>query len=233
MCIHVAPLGDGGPSVFYKEYRFARPSWRFFGRPSKARREYHNLRWLAGRGVPCAEAIACGEQRDALGRLVAAFVITAAVADALPLDRFVAERCDGWTLPAHAPLRRAMLDQLAGQVAIMHQAGFAHNDLHWRNVLASTNADGLPRLRWIDCPRGGRVWPGLARRKRRKDLATLDRTAASLCSLRERLRFVCRYRRALGRGEPARLLAARVDGYRKRRWRDADMQHAPPHATAD
>ncbi|MFA9477622.1 lipopolysaccharide kinase InaA family protein [Phycisphaerales bacterium AB-hyl4] len=231
--IHVGTLGPDRPGAvrtFYKEYRFAKPSWRFWGRASKARREFRNLQTIIRLGVTCAEPVACGERRDVLGRLRLAFIVTRAVPDAPPMDQFLPTHCDDAGNPAHARLRRQIIDQLAEQVACIHRGGFAHNDLHWRNVLVRLEDDGQPRLVWIDCPRGGRFglrW--LGQRKMIKDLATLDRTAVTCCTLRERLRFARQYHRAAGVGMPLRDWVAAVEAYRLGRWRDAEAPITPDH----
>lgn len=235
--IHVGTLGPEKPGavrVFYKEYRFAKPSWRFWGRASKARREFRNLDRIIKLGVTCADPIACGERRDVVGRLRSAFIITKAVPDAPPLDQFLPAHCADPANPAHARLRRAMIDQLAAQTARIHRGGFAHNDLHWRNVLVQLDDTGEPRLVWIDCPRGGRFYVStLAHRKMIKDLATLDRTAVTCCTRRERLRFACRYHRAAKIGLPVRQWVEAVQTYRLRRWREAEAPITPRGQAAD
>src|SRR5262245_1871238 len=61
--------------LVYKEY-LRDDGWRFVGRASKARREFENAIRLAELGLPAVEPIAWGEERDRLGRLRRAFVIT-------------------------------------------------------------------------------------------------------------------------------------------------------------
>ena len=216
----IGQSGAGGIQTFYKEYRFPRPTLRFWIRASKARREFENSLTILHLGVPCAEPVACGELRDGIGRLRSAFIITEAVSGAPPMDQFVPERCGDPHNPAHARLRRAVLEQLADQVALIHRGGFTHNDLHWRNVLVQFTASAQPKLVWIDCPRGRKhVLPQLAGRKMIKDLATLDRDAARYCTRFERLRFAIRYTRSMGNRVPIRTMSAAVERYRLKRWR--------------
>lgn len=210
----------GAIQTFFKEYRFSKPTLRFWIRASKARREFENSQTIMRLGVPCAEPVACGELRDGIGRLRSAFIITQAVSEAPPMDQFVLKRCGDPHNPAHARLRRAVLEQLANQVALIHRGGFTHNDLHWRNVLVQLTSSAQPKLVWIDCPRGRRHFlPQFAGRKMIKDLATLDRNAATHCTQNERIRFAIRYTRAMGSRMPIRELLAAVERYRTKRWR--------------
>ena len=210
------PSGDATP-VFYKQYEYASPSWRFLGRASKARREWDSYTAFAECGVRCAERIAAGEERDALGRLRRAFLITRAVPGAKTLTEFVEQACANRSLPESRSLRNQLLVQLAEMTRRIHEHGFFHNDLYWRNILVIRAADGAPELWWIDCPRGRHA--RFHREHRRvKDLACLDRMAAQHCTRHERLAFVRAY---LGRECPkgeARRLALHAEAYRQRRW---------------
>lgn len=240
--------------VFFKEYRFKRPDWRFALRASKARREFVNAGWMRSIGLPAAEPLLAGEERDRLGRLTRAFILTRAIEGAVSLDRFAA-RSSGQARAGSARDRRAIITQLAGHLATMHHHRFAHNDLHWRNVLIeragneAAGEDQPPRVWFIDCPRGRRLnWSFFAARKFIKDFATLHRTARSLCSPREAVRFVRTYRDALRAltlnrsglaGWSSRDLLHAIEHYHRRRWpedyrrpRAADEAIAPSAASA-
>ena len=218
----VKPMVLSGPSiealpVFYKQYEFASASWRFLGRASKARREWESYAAFAECGVRCAERIAAGEERDALGRLLRAFLITRAVPGARTLTEFVAQDCSNRTSLESRALRNEVLVQLAAMTRRIHERGFFHNDLYWRNILVTRAADGAPVVWWIDSPRGHHA--RFHREHRRvKDLACLDRLASRHCTRGERLAFVRAY---LGENAPfadVKRLALAVDSYRRRRW---------------
>src|SRR4051794_33335546 len=82
---------DGGAmDVFFKLYDHSASPWDFWLRPSKARREFENYETFSRLGVPAAEAMACGEERDRLGRIRRAFIITHAVPGACTLVDFFA-----------------------------------------------------------------------------------------------------------------------------------------------
>lgn len=202
-------LPSGDRDVYFKIYRYARPSSRFLCRASKARREVQSYQAFDSLGIRCPQWIACGEDRDRLGRLRSAFVITEAVPDSMMLHEYAAGR------PTRQA-RVAVIEQLADAVRTAHDASFFHNDLHWRNILVS--GDDNPQVWWIDCPRGRfvRVSP-FKRHYRIKDLACLDRGGFKHCTRVERIRFIERYLQS--RGTAARRLARDVEAYRKRRWR--------------
>ena len=226
----LARPGGDPLTVFCKQYRFARPSWRFWARPSKARREYQNYEVFARLGVPCAERVACSESRDWLGRLRHAFILTRAVPNVGTLLAFVQKRHPNRDSAEARNVRDALAGQLAEMTRRIHQAGFFHNDLYWRNILVEWAPGQEPTLWWIDCPRGrfGR-WPGSGYRRQIKDLAALDLWASKLCPATERLRFIKRY---LGTGrldQRGKAMVRDVVLYRRKRWPEDEL---PPGQSA-
>jgi hypothetical protein len=205
--------------VFFKEYRYVRPSWRFVGRRSKARCEFDNYMVLSRLQVPAAEALAFGEDRDAIGRLRRAFILTRAIPDSQTLAAFLKAPARDRSTAATRALRRDLARQLAAMTRTIHDAHFYHHDLFWRNVLVETPQEGAPTIWWIDCPRGSFVrLPSNRRRRRLKDLASLDQLAERWCSRGERIGFIHEYLRAPRLDLPAKQLLRDVLAYRKRRW---------------
>jgi len=200
----------GVREVFFKLYQYSGASWHFWLRRSKARCEYDNYAVFENIGVPTARRLACGEERDALGRLRRAFILTEAISRAWTLPQFVEEYGPDRGTPKHRQLR----DELSRQIALLtrriHDAGFFHYDLVWRNILVTWVPHEQPKIWWIDCPRGG-----FSRQRRRqvKDLASLDKMASKHCTRGERLSFLKSY------GGDKRL-AKEVLAYRKQRWPD-------------
>lgn len=179
--------------VFVKRYGYRFPTWRFFGRRSKARREFENYAAFERIGLNTAQRVLCAEQRDGLGRLAQAVIVTVAIEGARPLHAHVEATCADSANPAHARARRDLAAQIAAMLRMTHDAGFRHHDLHWRNALVAERA-GRPTVYWIDCPRGHaapRLLPD--RPFVLKDLATLDRVGRRVCTLRERVRFLRMY----------------------------------------
>ena len=205
--------------VFYKQYEYVPAAWEFIFRPSKATREFQNYAAFLRVGIPCAERIACGELRDATGRLRRAFIITRAIPDAVNLIDFVKRHCPNRVTEHSRELRDALCGRLAELTRSAHSASFFHRDLVWRNILVTRQPLARPHLWWIDCPRGSFLrWTPWRRRHRLKDLASLDKTAAKLCTRAERVAFVRQYL-GLKRLDPsAKRLIRDVLKYREQRW---------------
>lgn len=204
-----------GPAVevFFKSYDYPGPTWRFWLRRSKARCEFANAAIFTRLEIPTAERVACGEQRDSLGRLRRAFIITRTISRARPLPQFLAEE-----RPSHR-VRTALVEQLAGMTRRIHEAHFYHHDLFWRNVLVTWEMPDDPKLWWIDCPRGGFVQLG-RRHRQIKDLAALDKLAVTLCRPRERLAFLKHYLDIPRLDAATKDLARAIVTYRRQRWPD-------------
>jgi tRNA A-37 threonylcarbamoyl transferase component Bud32 len=205
--------------VFFKQYIFPSPAWAFIGRRSKARREYENYAAFRRMDLPCPQAVACGELRDALGRLRRAFILTRAIPDAQTLIEFFQSRCLSRATLDSRKLRLDVITRFAPMVSRMHGRNFFHNDLVWRNILVTCPPQGTPGLWWIDCPRGRFVWMK-RRRLQLKDLAALDKQASRNCSRAERLTFVKAYLGKTRLDVEAKRLAKKILAYKRSRWRD-------------
>jgi hypothetical protein len=220
--LHELASPDGSRlEVFAKHYAYPSPSWAFLGRPSKARCEYQNYAIFKSLGIPCADRIACGEWRDGLGRLHGALILTRAIPQALTLIDFWETHCPTRVTASARHLRVSLRRQLAAMTRRIHTAGFFHHDLVWRNVLVTWRPPAEPQLCWIDCPRGRfNRWPPWRRRRRLKDLASLDKRAGRHATRGERLTFVLEYL-GLSRLNPeAKRLIRDTLAYRKSRWPD-------------
>lgn len=200
---------DGPREAFFKLYDYGAGNLRFWMRASKARREFENYATLARLGVPAPEAIACGEERSRSGKLRRAFIFTRAVPNACGLDEFFKAR-PSWRE------RRQILGDLARTLRQLHAGSFFYYDLVWRNILVSRDAAGL-RAFLIDCPRGRHATSGLERRRLR-DLASLDKSAARFCTRAERVRFLLQYMAKSKSDDEARNLIRACLRYRRTRW---------------
>ena len=206
--------------VFFKQYAFVKPSWKFLGRASKARREFHNYQVFQRLGIPSAERVACGEQRDWMGRLRRAFIVTRAVPNASTLLEFVPKHCPDAASPERKKMRAAIITQLAGMTRRLHDANFFHNDLFWRNILVQFSPGAELKLCWIDCPRGkfrSRFFRPYHARLR--DLAALDQPAEKFFGLRERIAFLKLYLGQNRLNASAKGLMRDVLAYRHDHWR--------------
>lgn len=152
--------------------------------PSKVQREYENIERLRRWNLDAPTPIGYGEQHCA-GFLTRSFLMTEGIKNPVPLDRVIQQGIDD-------PRRRALITGLADTVRQMHQHGFVHHDLYWRNIIL--NDQSLDRFYLIDCHKG-RTW---SRREeiasRAHDLACLDAPAPEFFRRTDRLRFFLRYR---------------------------------------
>jgi tRNA A-37 threonylcarbamoyl transferase component Bud32 len=192
-------LRDGAQlrAVFVKKYwiRRAAQLWSgllrgvLLGR-SKARREFRNLERLRQWGLDAPAAVGWGEERR-LGFVVRSFLLSEAVPNALPLDRFIRDWLPGRPEAERRVLRAALILRLAEATRRLHTHRFVHHDYYWRNIILS--GASLDRFWLIDAHKGS-VWPGWAeRRSRAKDLATLDAPAPQFFRRTDRLRFLLAY----------------------------------------
>lgn len=182
---------------FLKIYRFSgrRPRWALQG--DKASVETANYRHLEKLGVDVPEVI-CHGSRGGLFLLRDAFILTHAVPNAVALDAFVDARWNARrSLAAKSEIdvtRRELLTVSATVAKRMHEGGFFHVDLQWRNILASQSADGAIRLFVIDSSRGGLREAGVRREHGRlRDLSSLAKDARTRMTRSEMLRWLRAY----------------------------------------
>ena len=149
--------------------------------------EWQNLLRFHAWGIPSVKVVAFGLERQA-GRFMRGALIT----EDLPATRDLAD------LAANADERlknRLWVTHVSLQVAraarMMHDQGFTHNDLKWRNLLV----DGQPlaSVYLIDCPGGSFWWGPMLRYRIIKDLACLDKLAKRHLSRARRLAFYTMY----------------------------------------
>ncbi len=183
---------DGG-GYYVKRYqsRGSRPERILF---SKLRQEQLNLRRFERLGIPTPPIVAWGE--EGMWRYRGALV-TREIAGALDLQEIASKQ------PAYFRSRawvNQVVDQLAECVRRIHEVGFIHFDLKWRNVLVEPEA---PKVFLIDCPAGRRAFGPSKEYGILRDLYSLDKSAEGVVTRSARLRFYQRYTRR-----------------RKLRWRD-------------
>lgn len=155
--------------------------------PQRVVKEWENLLLFREWGIPTATLVCWG-----LERVRGSFVRGALVTEEIPDTR------DLGTMANHEDARlrdrrwmAEVMRQVARHTRCMHDKGFAHNDLKWRNLLV----DGaeVPTVFLIDCP-NGTFWRGpLLRYRIIKDLACLDKIAKYRLSRTQRLRFYLEY----------------------------------------
>jgi hypothetical protein len=155
--------------------------------PQRVRSEWENLLAFRAWGIPTATLVCYGLQRRC-GSFLRGALVTEEIPDTTDLAKMAAEhdprlRDRRWV--AH------VLHQVSTITRTLHDAGFAHNDLKWRNLLV--DGDDRPTVYLIDCPSGA-YWSGVFLKYRMiKDLACLDKVGKYQLSRSQRLRFYLDY----------------------------------------
>lgn len=158
---------------------------RYLGRP-RVKAEWQNLKRFAKWGIPTAPIVAFGLERKG-GAFLRGALITRELVNTADMAQLAKQ--------GDARLRDAVwVDgisrQLAAATRTMHQHGFTHNDLKWRNLLVNDRDE----LFFIDCPAGTFWWGPWLQYRTAKDLACLDKVAKHHLSRSQRLRFYLQYR---------------------------------------
>lgn len=155
--------------------------------PLRVVKEWENLLLFRQWGIPTATLVCRGLER-VRGSFVRGALVTEEIPDTTDMGT-MANRDD-----ARLGDRRWMAEvmhQVARHTRCMHDKGFAHNDLKWRNLLV--NGEDAPTVFLIDCP-NGTFWRGpMLRYRIIKDLACLDKIAKYRLSRTQRLRFFLDY----------------------------------------
>ncbi|MEE8169683.1 MAG: lipopolysaccharide kinase InaA family protein [Phycisphaerae bacterium] len=189
------PNGDG--AVFIKRYHF--PRWRHrwrgmfrgvFFRASRAFSEYRNLKHMRRLGIHAVRPVAWGERRIA-HFIRSCFLITEAVPNARSLATFVQTFSRRDMVGRRVRVRHEVLSSLAAETRRMHDAGFVHRDLFWRNVLVRPLSGDRFEFYFLDASLGKLVRLRSSRRQKIvHDLAALSVLAPEFCSKSDQLRFV-------------------------------------------
>ncbi len=198
-----ASLPRSNLAVYIKRYHYPRLRQRVRSalrgtwlRASRARAEYRVLTAMRRLGIQAVRPIAWGELRI-YGLVRSCVLITEAVPEAMSLATFIRRFGQGESgLPPDAAMmaRRAILTHLARQVRFMHDAGFVHRDLFWRNVLIRPLPNREFEFYFLDASVGRRI---RVRQWRQdsivRDLAALGVMAPEFCSRADQLRFLRAY----------------------------------------
>ncbi|MBI2307254.1 MAG: heptose kinase [Rhodocyclales bacterium] len=155
--------------------------------PQRVVKEWENLRLFRQWGIPTATLVAYG-----LERTRGSFARGALVTEEIPRTADLGSMAnEGDQRLRNRRWMAEVCRQVAHHARRLHDAGFAHNDLKWRNLLVD---DGeLPTVYLIDCPSGA-FWRGpMLRYRIVKDLACLDKIGKYQLSRTQRLRFYLDY----------------------------------------
>lgn len=176
-----------GVRYYVKRYNSAGKGYhRYLARP-RIKAEWQNLKQFAKWGIPTAEVVACGLERNGLR-----FGRGAMITRELPKTEDLIVLADRNDPRLKDPVWVDHISrQLARHTRVMHDHHFTHNDLKWRNILV----DAAGTVYFIDCPIGDYWVSFMLRHRITKDLATLDKVAKHHLSATQRLRFYLQYRR--------------------------------------
>lgn len=177
-----------GVRYYVKRYTGAgkNPLRRWLARP-RVQAEWENLQAFEKWGIPTARLVAWGLERR-FGAFIRGALITEEICDTMDLAKMARDgdprlRDPAWVAEASV--------QIAAITRTLHEHGFTHNDLKWRNLLVTNGAQ--PQVYLIDCP-SGEYWQGAFLRYRIvKDLACLDKVAKYQLTRTQRLRFYHQY----------------------------------------
>lgn len=187
-------------SVFVKRYYYPRWSQRVKGMlrgtflmASRARSEFHALSLMRALGIQGVRPIAFGERRVA-HFVQSCFLITEAVPNAIPLSTFIKTYSHRRGARRLVQARRDILISLARQVRHMHDAGFVHRDLFWRNVLIRLLPDAQFEFYFLDASVGRRIrMPQRRHDSIVRDIAAMGVLAPGFCSRADQMRFLLEY----------------------------------------
>lgn len=186
------------PGFYVKRYLY--PTWikrirtmlrgTFFG-THRGQAEYRALEAMRAAGISAVRPVAFGARR--IGHFVAAcFLITEEVPEASNLTTF-AEHVVSGRRPLSPKARQAMIHTLADQVSHMHELGFSHGQLFWRNILVRSNPDRTPEFFFLDA--APRRWRKVASSQPwwQRELSHLTVSGLPFTTRSDRLRFLLRY----------------------------------------
>jgi tRNA A-37 threonylcarbamoyl transferase component Bud32 len=185
---NVIRLKIEGKTYYVKRYTAAGKGLRAFVGRSRVRAEWENLQYFWHMQIPAPKLLAYGEMRPLFSSYVAGAYVMHAIPNTVPLNA-IAEYPE---LIDHRAWRVRLLGLIARYIKILHDDGFAHGDLYWRNILLAL--DETPTVYFIDCPQGGHYFgPQLAYQKIR-DIACLAKESHHYFSRTDLLRFFLTYR---------------------------------------
>lgn len=179
---HVKKISVNNTVYYVKIYHRNGKGLRHHLGRGRIRGEWENLLYFQRLGIPTPRLIAYGHDchlgQFKLGALITAEIKSNDLATLAKNDRSLFQQ-PYWL--------NSVLSQCADYTKRLHQQGFIHWDLKWRNILVSTEEN--PQVYFFDCPLGRKQYGWLRKRGIIKDLACLDKVAANTLSRSQRLKF--------------------------------------------
>ena len=190
---------------YIKRYFCGGKGLRCYLGTSRARREWLNLQYFKKLRIPCAEWVVVAEEH-CLGVHGRAILITRAIPDSVDLITLF-ERND--PLLKDPVWRFNVGKKIMTYIGRLHNHGFVHGDLKWRNILVSCS-DPIPSIYFIDCPQGKKVSKYRFHHERIKDLACLAKRAPFVLTRHEQVNLLKIYCEQFTQAPLYRTLACQV-----------------------
>ena len=173
----------GNKRYFVKRFTGGGKNLRKYIGRSRVRSEWENLLFFQSLGLPGAKVVAYGEEIR-FGIFQRGAMITEEAVNTNDLLQM--------TKHSNPLLKdREWMSQVIAQVAdctkVMHENGFIHTDLKWRNILITQEQH--PQITLIDCPAGEKPFKPFLERGKIKDLACLDKLGKHHLSRTQRMKF--------------------------------------------
>lgn len=176
-----------GHNYYVKQYHHrGKGVRRFIGR-SRAKGEWSNLLYFSSLGIPTPRIVAYGQQKINERKLEV--LVTAEVEESKDLATLAQQQPEQFRNRAWC---YTTMTQIADYTRRLHDQGFVHWDLKWRNILIQE--DTVPKVYFFDCPLGRRWYAWLKYRGAIKDLGCLDLIGQNVLTRTQRLRFYLLYR---------------------------------------
>lgn len=201
---HVIKVKIDGRFYFVKKYSRGGKRLRCLAWKSRVRTEWENLSFFSRIGIPTASIVAYG-QESKWGLFKRGALITEELKDTKDMAELAMKQSP--LLKDRDWVRQVIL-QIADYTKRMHDRGFIHYDLKWRNILVTCGKE--PEVFFIDCPVGRKWFGPVLRRGIIKDLACLDKDARYKMSKTARLWFYNRYTGRSKLSKADKLLIKRV-----------------------
>ena len=200
ICIDLAENPRWRGAVYVKRYHYHWWRSRFkamlrgtFFRKPRPRGEYDALDVMRKLGIQAVRPIADGERR--LFHFVAkCFLITEAVPDSVSLSTFAIAVHENGSAQLPPKRRHRLIGGLARRIRQMHDAGFVHGGLFWRNILLRNMPGGNFEFHFLDASPGKRVWRReVFQPDKIQDIAAIRTLASTFCSKADMARFAKAY----------------------------------------
>lgn len=184
----VIKLNHEGKTYYIKRYTAAGKGLRAHLGRSRVRAEWENLQFFWHLNIPCPKLISYGEQRSLTSGYVAGAYVMLALPNVVPLNAI--EQYPA--LLEDRAWRIGLLTQIAQHVKTLHDEGFAHGDLYWRNILLALQE--TPTVYFIDCPMGKMYFGPQLNYQKIRDIASLAKDSHPYFSRTDLMRFFLAYR---------------------------------------